>query len=189
MKPADFGQHLAQPSERSPRPGPGGRLAGTGGVFDVIAWIREFSKGDSLALFWKLFRLRAGTRQPLLRQVLTFLLNRMAHRHGGYIGNGAVFRGIPILPHGLHGVFISRYAKIGAGCWIYQNVTIGEVDRAAPEIGDGCLIGAGAVIASGVKIGNRVKIGAGAVVCVDVPDGCTVVAQPPRVIWKEARYD
>lgn len=155
----------------------------------MIAWIREFSKGDSLALFWKLFRLRAGTRQPLLRQVLTFLLNRMAHRHGGYIGNGAVFRGIPILPHGLHGVFISRYAKIGAGCWIYQNVTIGEVDRAAPEIGDGCLIGAGAVIAGGVKIGNRVKIGAGAVVCVDVPDGCTVVAQPPRVIWKEARYD
>ncbi len=155
----------------------------------MIAWIREFSKGDSLALFWKLFRLRAGTRQPLLRQVLTFLLNRMAHRHGGYIGNGAVFRGIPILPHGLHGVFISRYAKIGAGCWIYQNVTIGEVDRAAPEIGDGCLIGAGAVIAGGVKIGKRVKIGAGAVVCVDVPDGCTVVAQPPRVIWKEARYD
>ncbi len=155
----------------------------------MIAWIREFSKGDSLALFWKLFRLRAGTRQPLLRQVLTFLLNRMAHRHGGYIGNGAVFWGIPILPHGLHGVFISRYAKIGAGCWIYQNVTIGEVDRAAPEIGDGCLIGAGAVIAGGVKIGKRVKIGAGAVVCVDVPDGCTVVAQPPRVIWKEARYD
>lgn len=155
----------------------------------MIAWIREFSKGDSLALFWKLFRLRAGTGQPLLRQVLTFLLNRMAHRHGGYIGNGAVFRGIPILPHGLHGVFISRYAKIGAGCWIYQNVTIGEVDRAAPEIGDGCLIGAGAVIAGGVKIGKRVKIGAGAVVCVDVPDGCTVVAQPPRVIWKEARYD
>lgn len=154
----------------------------------MIAWIRELSKGDSLALFWKLFRLRAGTRQPLLRQVLTFLLNRMAHRHGGYIGNGAVFRGIPILPHGLHGVFISRYAKIGAGCWIYQNVTIGEVDRAAPEIGDGCLIGAGAVIAGGVKIGKRVKIGAGAVVCVDVPDGCTVVAQPPRVIWKEARY-
>lgn len=189
MKPADFGQHLARPSERSPRSGPGGRLAGTGGVFDVIAWIREFSKGDSLALFWKLFRLRAGTRQPLLRQVLTFLLNRMAHHHGGYIGNGAVFRGIPILPHGLHGVFISRYAKIGAGCWIYQNVTIGEVDRAAPEIGDGCLIGAGAVIAGGVKIGKRVKIGAGAVVCVDVPDGCTVVAQPPRVIWKEARYD
>lgn len=152
-----------------------------------MEWIREFSKGNSLSLFWQLFRLRGRTRRPLLRQGLTFLLNRMAHRRGGYIGNGAVFRGLPVLPHGLHGVFISRYAKIGRGCWIYQNVTIGEVDRAAPEIGDGCLIGAGAVIVGGVKIGDRVKIGAGSVVSFDVPDGCTVVAQPPRVISREAR--
>ena len=148
-------------------------------------WIREFSKGNSLVLFWRLFRLRGRTKQPLLRQGLTFLLNRMAHRRGGYIGNGAVFRGIPVLPHGLHGIFISRYAKIGRDCWIYQNVTIGEVDRVAPEIGDGCLIGAGAVIVGGIKIGDHVKIGAGVVVSTDVPDNCTVVAQPPRVIFRE----
>lgn len=151
----------------------------------MMGWIREFSKGDNLALFWKLFRLRDRTKKRPLRQVLTFLLNRMAHRHGGYIGNGAVFRGIPVLPHGLHGIFISRYAKIGRDCWIYQNVTIGEVDRVAPEIGDGCLIGAGAVIVGGIKIGDHVKIGAGAVVSADVPDNCTVVAQPPRVIFRE----
>lgn len=148
-------------------------------------WVREFSKGDSLSLFWRLFRLRERTRLRLFRQILTFFLNRMAHRRGGYIGNGAVFRGIPALPHGLHGIFISRYAKIGKGCRIYQNVTIGEVDRAAPEIGDGCLIGAGAVIVGGVRIGNHVKIGAGTVVRGDVPDNCTVVAQPPRVIFRE----
>lgn len=153
----------------------------------MMEWIREFSKGNSLVLFWRLFRLRGRTKQPMLRQGLTFLLNRMAHRRGGYIGNGAVFQGVPVLPHGLHGIFISRYAKIGKNCWIYQNVTIGEVDRAAPEIGNGCLIGAGAIIVGGVKIGERVKIGAGAVVCADVPDNCTVVAQPPRVILREER--
>ena len=151
----------------------------------MMSWLREFSKGDSLSLFWRLFRLRGRTKQPLFRQGLTFLLNRMAHRRGGYIGNGAVFRGIPVLPHGLHGIFISRYAKIGRDCWIYQNVTIGEVDRVAPEIGDGCLIGAGAIIVGGITIGDRVKIGAGAVVSTDVPAGCTVVAQPPRVILRE----
>ena len=116
--------------------------------------------------------------------VLTFFLNRMAHRHGGYIGNGAVFSGNPVLPHGLHGVFISRYACIGSGCWIYQNVTIGEVERKAPQIGDHCLIGAGAVIVGNIKIGGHVKIGAGAVVCSDVPDYATVVAQPPRLILR-----
>ena len=61
-------------------------------------------------------------------------------------------------------------------------MTIGEVDRKAPVIGDDCLIGAGAVILGGIQIGNHVKIGAGAVVCKDVPDGCTVVSQEPRII-------
>lgn len=153
----------------------------------MMGWIRDFSKGDNLVLFWKLLRLREQTRLQLFQQILTFFLNRMAHRHGGYVGNGAVFRGAPVLPHGLHGIFISRYAKIGRDCWIYQNVTIGEVNRAAPEIGDGCLIGAGAVIVGGVKIGNNVKIGAGAVVSTNVPDNCTVVAQSPRVILREER--
>ena len=85
----------------------------------------DCSKGDNLRLYWRLFRWRGHTRRRPVRAVLTFFLNRMAHHHGGYIGNGAVFGGIPVLPHGLHGVYISRYARIGADCWIYQNVTLG----------------------------------------------------------------
>lgn len=143
------------------------------------------SRGDGLTLFWRLFRWRERRARGPLRDALTFLLNRSARRHGGYVGSGAVLEGIPSLPHGLHGVYISRYARIGAGCRIYQNVTIGEVDGAAPWIGDGCLIGAGAVVVGGVRIGCRVRIGAGAVVCRDVPDGATVVAQPPRILCRE----
>ena len=149
----------------------------------------DYSKGDDLRRYWKLFRRREQTENKGIRDFLTFRLNRMAHRHGGYIGNGAQIRGIPSLPHGLHGVYISRYACIGEGCRIYQNVTIGEVDRAAPSIGDGCLIGAGAVIIGGITIGNRVKIGAGAVVSFDVPDDATVVAQPPLIYRKEGMSD
>ena len=110
----------------------------------------------------------------------------MAHKRGGYIGRGAVIAAVPSLPHGLHGIFISRYARIGAGCRIYQNVTIGQAGGlCAPQIGDGCLIGAGAVIVGDIRIGNHVKIGAGAVVSRDVPDYCTVVSQPPRIIVRE----
>ena len=79
-------------------------------------------------------------------------------------------KGRPTLPHGLQGIFISRYASVGEGCLIYQNVTIGEVNRKAPVIGDHCLIGAGAVLIGNIRIGDRVKIGAGAVVNMDVPD-------------------
>ena len=144
--------------------------------------ITDWSKGDRLVGFWRLYRWRARCGNKLVRDVLTLLLNRSAHRHGGYVGNGAVFADVPSLPHGLHGVYISRYARVGAGCRIYQNVTIGEVGGHAPVIGDRCLIGAGAVLVGGIRVGNDVRVGAGAVVSHDVPDGATVVAQPPRVL-------
>lgn len=147
--------------------------------------VTDYSLGNNLRLYWRLFRWRERARGELLPLILTFFLNRMAHKRGGYIGRGAVLAGIPSLPHGLHGIFISRYARIGAGCRIYQNVTIGEVDHRAPQIGDNCLIGAGAVLVGGIKIGCNVKIGAGAVVSRDVPDHCTVVAQPPRVVTRK----
>ena len=146
----------------------------------------DWSRGDRMTGFWRLYRWRKNCRMKVFRNMLTFLLNRSARRHGGYVGSGAVFADTPSLPHGLHGVYISRYARIGAGCRIYQNVTIGEVNRLAPIIGDRCLIGAGAVLVGGIRVGNDVKIGAGAVVHEDVPDGTTVVAQPPRMIRKEA---
>ncbi len=63
-------------------------------------------------------------------------------------------------------------------------MTIGEVSGKAPQIGDGCLIGAGAVLVGDIRVGNCVKIGAGAVVSTDIPDGCTVVSQPSRIIGK-----
>ena len=147
-------------------------------------WIMDYSLGNNLRLYWRLFRLRERVRSRWLADILTFFLNRMAHKRGGYIGRGAVIAGVPSLPHGLHGIYISRYAKLGSGCRIYQNVTIGEVRGKAPQIGDGCLIGAGAVLVGDIRVGNCVKIGAGAVVSTDIPDGCTVVSQPSRVIGK-----
>ena len=146
------------------------------------AWLTDFSKGDSLGLYWKLFFWRQRAKSGLLRRLLTFFLNRSARRHGGYIGNGADLADIPSLPHGLHGVYISRYASIGPGCRIYQNVTIGEVDGRAPVIGAGCLIGAGAVVVGDIHVGDHVKIGAGAVVARDVPPNSTVVSPPCRIL-------
>lgn len=152
-------------------------------------WIVEYSKGNNLGFFWRLFNIRSRAHSKLLRNVLTFIISRTAHRRGGYIGKEAVIKGIPVLPHGLHGIYISRFAEIGKNCLIYQNVTIGEINRSAPKIGDECLIGAGAVIIGNITIGNNVKIGAGVVVHTDIPDYSTVVAQPPRIIERKANYD
>lgn len=136
--------------------------------------------------YWKVFFKRQACTSSWKIDLMTVFLNRSAAKHGGYIGKGAWFASRPRLPHGLHGIYISRYAKIGRECWIYQNVTIGELHGTAPEIGDNCLIGANAVLIGPIKIGSNVKIGAGAVVRQDVPDGATVMAtlgeirlQPP----------
>lgn len=144
--------------------------------------LTDYSLGNDLAFYWKLFYRRRRTKSKLRADLLTFFLNRMAHRRGGYIGRSAEIAAIPSLPHGLHGIYVSRCARIGRGCRIYQNVTIGEVGGKAPEIGDNCLIGAGACIVGGVRIGCNVKIGAGAVVARDIPDNSTVVSPAPRVI-------
>lgn len=155
----------------------------------VRAAIISFAKGDSLWLYWNLFAWHSRISCLPLRDLVGFFLLRIAHRHGGYIGRTATFRGKPALPHGLHGVYVSRYAEIGRECRIYQNVTIGSVGTQAPRIGDHCLIGAGAVIVGNIKIGDFVKIGAGAVVFTDVPSHSTVVAQPPRLIVREAEHE
>lgn len=144
--------------------------------------IMDAAQGTRLSRLWRLYDRRTHTRSPLWRSVYTLRFARCAAKHGGYIGSTAVLLGKPVLPHGLHGVYISRFAQIGKNCWIYQNVTIGEVDGKAPVIGDDCLIGANAVLVGGIRVGNHVKIGAGAVVAADVPDNCTVVSPPARVI-------
>jgi serine acetyltransferase len=105
---------------------------------------------------------------------------------GTDLGNGAKFATPPHLVHGLNGIIISHYAKIGKNCVINQQVTIAQCsNNKAATIGDNCFIGAGAKIIGDVKIGNNVKIGANAVVVKDIPDNCTAVGVPARNIYKE----
>lgn len=110
---------------------------------------------------------------------------RNASSMGTAINAGAQFDGVPNLPHGITGIFVSHSAKIGKNCTILQNVTIGSSKGKAPQIGDNCIIGAGAVIIGGIKIGNNCNIGANCTVFKDVPDNTTVVNVAPRYIPKE----
>lgn len=81
--------------------------------------------------------------------------------------------------HGI-GIVLHQYSIIGRGTKIYQNVTIGNAN--GPKIGENCIIGSGACILGDIIIGNNVKIGANAVVLTDVPDNCTAVGVPARII-------
>lgn len=64
----------------------------------------------------------------------------------------------------------------------------GRPHKQAPvRIGDGCWIGARAMILPGVTLGKRVLVAAGAVVTRDVPDDCLVAGNPARVV-RELTY-
>lgn len=82
-----------------------------------------------------------------------------------------------------HGIVIHQKSHIGANTLIYQNVTLGGRNgKGGPDVGENCVIGAGACILGEIKVGNNVNIGANAVVLEDVPDNCTVVGVPARVV-------
>lgn len=84
-----------------------------------------------------------------------------------------------------HGIVIHHLSEIGENTLIYQNVCLGgRKGQKGPVIGKNCLIGPGACILGDIRIGDGVNIGANAVVLEDVPDHCTVVAAPVKVIKK-----
>ena len=81
-------------------------------------------------------------------------------------------------------IFIHPQARIGENCTLRQGVTIGNRvdDGPVPVIGDNVDFGAYAQVLGGIRIGNNCKIGAMALVLKDVPDGCTAVGSPARII-------
>jgi len=82
-----------------------------------------------------------------------------------------------------NGIVIHPGADIGPNCLIFQQVTIGTGNTPGfPKIGGHVDIGAGAKILGGITIGNHVKIGANSVVIHDVPDNCTALGIPARII-------
>ncbi len=103
---------------------------------------------------------------------------------GAKIGQGF------FIDHGM-GVVIGETCEIGDNVTLYQGVTLGgtgkEKGKRHPTIGNNVVIGAGAKVLGSIKIGNNVKIGAGSVVLKDVPDNCTVVGVPGRVVKRDGR--
>ncbi|HEX7561353.1 MAG TPA: serine O-acetyltransferase EpsC [Candidatus Humimicrobiaceae bacterium] len=89
------------------------------------------------------------------------------------------------IDHGM-GVVIGETTIIGDNVTIYQGVTLGgtgkERGKRHPTIGNNVVISAGAKVLGSITIGDNVLIGAGAVVIKPVPDNCTVVGVPGRIV-------
>lgn len=90
-----------------------------------------------------------------------------------------------LIPHP-NGIVIHPKAEIGPNCLIFQQVTIGVSASGIPTLAGHVDIGAGAKILGGIKLGHHVKIGANAVVLTDIPDNCTAVGVPAKIISRHS---
>ena len=88
------------------------------------------------------------------------------------------------IDHGM-GVVIGETAEIGDDVLLYQGVVLGgtsvEKTKRHPTIGNGVVIGAGAIVLGAITLGDKARIGAGSVVVHDVPPNATAVGVPARV--------
>lgn len=94
------------------------------------------------------------------------------------------------IDHGM-GVVIGETTIIGDDVLIYQGVTLGgtgkDLGKRHPTVGNFVTVGAGAKVLGNIKIGDYSSIGAGSVVIDNVPEHCTVVGIPGRIV-KQKQY-
>jgi serine O-acetyltransferase len=153
-------------------------------------WSREHKRWFEWAPSRSLLgSIRAYQRHESRRGPYHALLRRWAllrHRFWGIVTGADIpvncrIGGGLLLPHP-NGIVIHPLSEIGPNCLLFQQVTIGMAHGKAPRLGGHVDAGAGAKILGPVRIGNHVVIGANAVVVRDLPDRCTAMGIPARVI-------
>ena len=90
-----------------------------------------------------------------------------------------------VIDHGM-GIVIGETAEIGDDCLLYQGVTLGgtgkDKGKRHPTLGNNVLVGSGAKVLGPFTVGDNARIAAGAVVLSAVPEDCTAVGVPARVV-------
>lgn len=122
---------------------------------------------------------------PLVPSLITAFVKIVS---GIEIHPAARIAGGVCIDHGV-GLVIGETAEVGAGCLLYQGVTLGgtgkEKGKRHPTLGRGVVVGAGAKVLGAITIGDYAKIGANSVVLIPVPANAIVVGVPGRVIKKK----
>ncbi len=155
---------------------------------------RDWTKPGFRALAVYRFGVWRMTVNPKLLRAPLSVLYRMAFRrcrnvYGIELPYSALIgRGVIIEHQG--GIVVHGCTTIGDGCTIRQNCTFGIRDKsdlsAAPILGKGVDVGAGAVILGRVSVGDGAVVGANAVVLCDVPASALAVGIPARIVVRDA---
>ena len=125
---------------------------------------------------------------PVIRQLMIFIylvINTIClaitgihvHRESD-IGPGLVI-------HNSNCIFILA-TRIGHSCTVNQGVSVGSIrGTGRPTIGNNVYVGAGCKVMGGVTVGDNVVVSANSLVVADVPNDCTVMGVPARIISRQ----
>lgn len=140
---------------------------------------------DKISVVIKWYRLENYFYTHKMRFIAQIIYHLMQILFGCTIPYSAVLEEGVNIGH-FHGIVIHQKSRIGANTLIYQNVTLGGRNgKGGPIIGKNCIIGAGACVLGEITIGDNVNIGANAVVLEDVPENCTVVGVPAKIVKRK----
>jgi len=145
---------------------------------------------------WEVFFCYPGVHALWIYRIAHFLWNRQLRFLARLVSHiGRALTGVEIHPgarigrrvfidHGM-GVVIGETAEVGDDGIMYQGVVLGGTSRQQtkrhPTVGNGVVIGAGAILLGPITIGDCARIGAGSVVIRSVPSHATVVGVPARI--------
>lgn len=124
-----------------------------------------------------------------LYQMKWYFLSRLVSELNRFITGIEIHPGAKIgrrlvIDHGM-GVVIGETAEIGDDCIIFHGVTLGGIKfdpvKRHPTVGNKVLIGTGAKILGPIHLGEGCRIGANAVVTKDVAPGATMLGPRAEV--------
>lgn len=124
-------------------------------------------------------------RKSILRYWYMWRFRRQSIKLGFSIPRNVFGPGLSIAHYGT--IVVNSNARIGANCRIHVGVNIGASAgrKEAPQIGDNCYIGPGAIIFGDIHIADNVTIGANATVNRSCDQERVVLAGTPAKIVKE----
>ena len=132
--------------------------------------------GFQMMVATRVMRLARESGVPLLPQVASRLIR---HAYGAEIHWDAQLDDGVSIVHGV-GLVISHRARVGEGCILFHNVTLGEGldpqtrESGAPRLGRDVHVGPGATLLGPITVGDGTKIMAGAVLTRSVPPNSLV---------------
>lgn len=128
-----------------------------------------------------------NTGRRLLRVLYRYSLRRLQLKYALSIPINTFGKGLHIMHLGP--ILVNGDVRAGENCSLHINSSIvASRDRGAPTLGNGVVVGVGAVVLGGVTVADNVVIGANAVVTSDVTEpNIAVAGVPARKISDKGR--